>query len=107
MPLHFPAAEHAVPEGAAERLHPPLVYCCSRLDPQGRSALQLAAKHAHWELLELLLADERTRVPGNLLQVAIAGVRGGTAGGYAPRHRSLSGRTAEVLRHMCADGPTM
>ncbi len=96
-----------MPERGAELLHPPLVYRCSRLDPQGRSALELAAKHAHWELAELLLADERTRVPGNLLHVAIAGVRGRTAGGCAPRQRSLHVRTAELLRRMCADGATM
>lgn len=47
---------------------------CSRLDAQGRSPLELAAKHAHWQLVQLLLDDERTNVPANLLQVAIAGV---------------------------------
>lgn len=53
----------------------PLI-CCSLLDAQGRSALELAAKHAHWQLVQLLLDDERTRVPANLLQAAIAGVSG-------------------------------
>lgn len=64
--------------------------CCSRLDAQGRSVLELAAKHAHWQLAQLLLDDERTRVPANLLQVAIAGVSGHV--GLMSRLRRLGAR---------------
>lgn len=99
-PLTLHAARQPAPVALTRSPGRPLP--CSRLDAQACSPLVLAATHAHWQLVQLLLDDQRTNVPANLLQVAIAGVCVPGDGVHADLFDVLA---SSRIKNLCAHTP--